>query len=74
MTLFWPEVCRRSHATWTLLMTITALGLWLVFPQIRSLFLGINLPHPIYFCWMVSLVTFVLVAVLDKRRIKEPAA
>jgi SSS family solute:Na+ symporter len=74
MTLFWPEVCRRSHATWTLLMTIAALGLWLVFPQIRSFFQGINLPHPIYFCWMVSLVTFFLVAVFDKRRIKEQVA
>ncbi|MGB2906111.1 MAG: sodium:solute symporter family protein [Candidatus Aminicenantaceae bacterium] len=74
MTLFWPEVCRRSHATWTLLMTIAALGMWLVFPQIRSFFQGINLPHPIYFCWMVSLVTFFLVAVFDKRRIKEPVA
>jgi hypothetical protein len=27
------------------------------------------LPHPIYFTWLVSLMAFFLVAVLDRRRI-----
>lgn len=70
MTLFWPRVCRRSHATWTLLAAMLALGLWLIFPQIAEIFQRIHLPHPIYFCWMVSLVTFGLVAMIDKRPIK----
>jgi SSS family solute:Na+ symporter len=70
MTLFWPGICRRSHATWTLLVAMIALALWLIFPQIPSFFQSINLPHPIYFCWGVSLVTFFLVALLDKRKIK----
>lgn len=70
MTLFWPKVCRRSHATWTLLITMTSLGLWLKFPQISSFFQKISLPHPIYFCWIVSLVTFFLIAIIDKRRIE----
>jgi SSS family solute:Na+ symporter len=69
MTLFWPKICRRSHAAWTLLTGMLALALWLAVPQIPSLFQNIGLPHPIYFCWMVSLVTFILVAVLDKNRI-----
>jgi SSS family solute:Na+ symporter len=73
MTLFWPQVCRRSHATWTLLAAMAALGVWLASPQVRSFFQGIDLPHPIYFCWMVSLVTFTLVAVFDRRRINGPA-
>lgn len=70
MTLFWPKLCRRSHATWTLLMAMTALGFWLVVPQVSSFFQRISLPHPIYFCWGVSLVTFFLVVVLDKKKIK----
>ena len=72
MTLFWPKVCRRSHATWTLLVAMTALALWLIFPQIEAFFRTINLPHPIYFCWIVSLITFFVVALIDKRRIEEP--
>jgi SSS family solute:Na+ symporter len=71
MTLFWPKVCRRSHATWTLLVAMAALALWLIFPQVPSFFQKMNLPHPIYFCWIVSLVTFFLVMVFDKRKIKE---
>lgn len=70
MTLFWPRVCRRSHATWTLLIAMLALALWLIFPQIAEVFQRIHLSHPIYFCWMVSLVTFGLVALIDKRPIK----
>jgi SSS family solute:Na+ symporter len=70
MTLFWPKVCRRGHATWTLLTSMSALALWLIFPQIPVFFREIHLPHPIYPCWIVSLLTFLLVAVIDKRRIK----
>ena len=44
---------------------MVALILWLVAPpQWRVL------PHPIYFTWIVSLVTFFLVALLDKRPIE----
>ncbi len=70
MTLFWPRVCRRAHASWTLVMAMAALGIWLIFPQVRTFFQRLDLPHPIYLCWMVSLVTFILVAIIDKRRIK----
>jgi SSS family solute:Na+ symporter len=74
MTLFWPGICRQSHATWTLLMAMAALALWLLFPQIGTFFQRINLPHPIYFCWIVSLVTFFIVALIDKRQIIRPSA
>lgn len=74
MTLFWPRVCRRSHAVWTLLVAMMALAAWLLFPGIPAFFDRLNLPHPIYFCWMVSIVTFVLVAVFDKRRIETASA
>jgi SSS family solute:Na+ symporter len=71
MTLFWPNACRRGHASWTLLLSMAALALWFVFPQIASFFKKSSLPHPIYFCWMVCLVTFLLVSLADKRRIKS---
>ena len=71
MTLYCPKICRRSHATWTLIMGMAALASWLLFPQLADFFKSINLVHPIYFCWIVSLVTFFLVAVLDKRKIKS---
>ncbi len=70
MTLFWPKMCRRGHATWTLLTSMTALSLWLIFPQIPAFFSKIHLPHPIYLCWIVSLLTFMMVSIIDKRHIK----
>lgn len=70
MTLFWPSVCRRGHAFWTLLLSMIALGLWLVLPQIGSFLKKLSLPHPIYFLWIVSLLTFFLVFIFDKRKIK----
>lgn len=73
MTLFSPRTCRRGHAVWTLLMSMAALALWLIFPQISTFFKSINLPHPIYFTWIVSLVTFFLVTLFDKRNIKVVA-
>ncbi|MBU1318607.1 MAG: sodium:solute symporter family protein [candidate division Zixibacteria bacterium] len=69
MTIFWPQVCRRSHAVWTLLMAMGALTVWLTFPQVPSFFKEAGLAHPIFLCWIVSLVTFLVVAVVDKRRI-----
>jgi SSS family solute:Na+ symporter len=73
-TLFLPKICRRSHAVWTLLVAMMALAVWLVFPGVPAFFARLSLPHPVYFCWMVSIVTFILVAVIDKRRINAPSA
>ncbi len=70
MTLFWPKMCRQGHATWTLLTSMSALSLWVIFPQIPVFFREIQLPHPIYLCWIVSLLTFIAVSIIDKRRIK----
>jgi SSS family solute:Na+ symporter len=64
MTMFWPAMCRKSSATWTLITTMAALVLWLLLPDNWRF-----LPHPIYFTWLVSLVTFFLVAAIDKRKI-----
>lgn len=72
MTLFWPKLCRRGHATWTLLMSMAALGAWLLFPQVGAFFKEISLPHPIYFLWIVSLLTFLVVFAVDRRKMKAP--
>jgi SSS family solute:Na+ symporter len=74
MTLFWPGVCRRAHATWTPLAAMAALALWLTVPKIPEAFRAIHLSHPIYLCWIVSLVTFFLIAAVDKRPIKHETA
>ncbi len=71
MTVFCPKICRRSHATWTLLTAMGALALWLIFPAIPAFFGRLHLPHPIFFCWIVSLLTFFLIALIDRRKIEE---
>ncbi|MEN8005703.1 MAG: sodium:solute symporter family protein [Candidatus Krumholzibacteriota bacterium] len=67
MTMLAPQLCRRGSAVWTLGMTKLALVVWLVAPAEWRV-----VPHPVYFLWGVSLVTFFLVAVLDRNGIMEP--
>jgi SSS family solute:Na+ symporter len=64
MTMFWRGTCRRSSASWTLVATMASLAAWLLAPPSWRV-----LPHPIYFTWSVSLATFFLVTLLDRRRI-----
>ncbi len=64
MTMLAPKLCRRGSAVWTLGMTKLALVAWLVAPGQWKI-----LPHPVYFLWLVSLVTFFVVAVVDRRGI-----
>lgn len=74
MTLFRPGLCRRGHAMWTLLMSMAALAVWLIFPRIPAYFGEIGLPHPIYFTWIVSIVTFIVIALVDGRRINTSSS
>ncbi len=64
MTMLAPQLCRRSSAVWTLATTDLALVVWLLGPSFLHIF-----PHPVYFLWLVSLVTFFTVAVLDRHGI-----
>jgi len=66
MTMLAPQWCRRGSAVWTLGMTKLALVVWLLAPAEWRV-----LPHPVYFLWGVSLVTFLLVAILDRRGIRQ---
>ena len=68
MTMFLPRLCRRSSASWTLAITMLSLAAWLIAPTEWHV-----LPHAIYFTWLVSLVTFLLVAVFDRRPIAQPS-
>jgi SSS family solute:Na+ symporter len=73
-TMYWPSMCRRGTATWTLVGTMGALGLWYAAPVDWA---KVPLPsraswltsHPIYFVWAMSMLSFVAVAWVDKRRI-----
>lgn len=64
MTMLAPRLCRRSSAVWTLAVTDLALVAWMLAPASWRIF-----PHPVYFLWLVSLVTFFVVAGVDRRRI-----
>jgi SSS family solute:Na+ symporter len=66
MTMLMPGSCRRGSAVWTLGMTKLALVAWLVMPESWKI-----VPHPVYFMWVVSLVTFWVVRVVDRRGIIE---
>lgn len=68
MTILAPGLCRRGSAVWTMGATKLALIVWLVAPAPWRV-----VPHPVYFLWAVSLVTFFLVAVIDRREIAQPA-
>jgi SSS family solute:Na+ symporter len=64
LTMLAPGLCRRGSAVWTLGMTKLALVVWLVAPAEWRV-----VPHPVFFLWAVSLVTFFTVTVLDRRPI-----
>ena len=66
MTLYAPGLCRRSSAFWTLLMTMLGYAYWLIHPAGHM-----GLAHPIYFTWIVGLVTFFVVAAVDRRRLEN---
>jgi len=66
MTMFAPRLCRKGSASWTLGTTMLALVAWLLAPAEWRV-----LPHPVYFTWIVSLLTFAVVAVVDRRPMND---
>ena len=69
-TIFAPGYCRKNSAFYTTLVGMLALAAWQMFPAFRFF------AHPIYMEWLVCLVTFFLVSVLDNEKIRvlEPSA
>ncbi|MFH2001301.1 MAG: sodium:solute symporter family protein [Planctomycetota bacterium] len=68
MTLFFPRLCRKGSAVWTLALSMLSLGAWFLFPAAwqKAWF------HPIYFVLPVTLLTFLVVTVVDRRPVKSP--
>ena len=65
-TIFMPSVCRKSSAFYTTLAGLIAIVVWQFVPALHVL------QHVIYFEWLVCIIVFLLVAVIDQRPIKTP--
>ena len=65
-TVFAPGLCRRSSAFYTTLVGLLGLVVWEFVPALHVL------QHVIYFEWLICIVTFLIVAVVDKTPIKVP--
>jgi SSS family solute:Na+ symporter len=69
-TVFAPGICRPSSAFWTTLVGIAGIVLWYmpgnVLGCVKTAFQEV-----VYFEWVICIITFLLVSVLDKNRIKE---
>jgi SSS family solute:Na+ symporter len=63
-TIFKPSMCRKSSASATIVAGILVLLLWQLVPATR---IG---SHPIYMEWVVCMTVFLLVPLVDKRRIE----
>ena len=62
--LWWLDKS-RFHVNKLTYLPSTPVGL------LRSMCHHFGLPHPIYFTWIVGLVTFFVVAMMDTRKIKQ---
>jgi SSS family solute:Na+ symporter len=62
-TVFAPGMCRKSSAFYTTLASILVVAAWLLFDQLRIFV------HPIYLEWPVCLAVFLLISLIDRRRI-----
>lgn len=65
-TMFAPGLCRRNSAFYTTLAGILTLVAWQFIPEVRVF------AHPIYLEWLVCIVTFLAVSVIDPQRITAP--
>lgn len=65
-TVFAPGLCRRSSAFWTTLVSLVGIVVWEFVPALHAL------QHVIYFEWIICIITFLVVAVIDKTSIKTP--
>ena len=69
-TVFAPSVCRRSSAFWTTLVGIAGIVLWYMpgnpLACIKPIFKEV-----VYFEWVICILTFLLIPLFDKEKIKE---
>ncbi|MDY6028851.1 MAG: sodium:solute symporter family protein [Acidaminococcaceae bacterium] len=69
-TVFAPGLCRRSSAFWTTLVGLAGIFLWFM-PGNAFAFVKTIFHEVIYFEWIICIVTFLLVAAIDKQKIKD---
>lgn len=62
-TIFLPKLCRKSSAFYTTLAGIIVLFMWEIVPSFRIF------PHVIFMEWLVCLITFLLISIIDKKYI-----
>ncbi|MDY4919736.1 MAG: sodium:solute symporter family protein [Phascolarctobacterium sp.] len=69
-TVYAPGLCRKSSAFWTTLVGLAGIFLWFmpgnVLGAIKPIFKEV-----VYFEWVICIVTFLLVSVFDKNKIKN---
>ena len=64
-TIYAPKLCSKQAAFYTIIAGIVTLVLWQIMPQVRIF------PHVIFLEWLVCLVTFLGVHVLEGKAIVE---
>lgn len=69
-TVFAPGLCRRSSAFWTTLVGLAGIFLWFM-PGNAFAFVKTIFHEVIYFEWIICIATFLLVAAIDKQKIKD---
>lgn len=69
-TVFAPGICRKSSAFWTTLVGIVGIILWYMPGNVLG---GIKpfFQEVVYFEWVICIITFLLVSVIDKNKIKD---
>lgn len=63
-TVFAPSLCRKNSAFYTTVVGLIGLVLWQFVPQIHVL------SHVIYFEWIICIISFLIISVVDKQPIK----
>jgi SSS family solute:Na+ symporter len=65
MTMYFPRICRRSSATWTLVVTMVVFAGWLVAKQFVP-----ALQDAIFYTLPAAIVTFLVIPLFDRRSIE----
>lgn len=69
-TVYAPGLCRRSSAFWTTLVGLAGIFLWYMpgnpLGGVKAIFQEV-----VYFEWVICIITFLLISLIDKNKIKE---
>ena len=65
--LYFPKLCRKSSAIWTILVSMIVLAVWMLVPSTHIV------SQVIYLEWPICILTFLLVSIFDKNRANIPS-